>query len=225
MSDPSLQLLKNGFTANRPSFFRLCGVVVQVLRFHFSQSAYILEPAVKDQVYSADPGVSGLRIDHYCMLNLKQAEVYPAISVSRTDIREQSYVLGDKEQMPGALPSLSRPQSVGELGDNIFKYAVSGGIRVVVMDLTPASAELRAEEAVCCLRAMAPLIRDFTACDVFRVAEIGALGMMEETNGTHAVPIGIEVKYPVDVKNIWPRPLIQKLGLVYQNPDGSQIPA
>lgn len=158
----------------------ITGILVQLLRQFFSSRDQILNPVLKDNVWSPDLNSTGILIESVTKLKIEDLERRPAILVKRNAHKAMQNMIAYGEEAA----DLKRP------GEGItYNQVWVGSSTIFGIGRNAAEAEVLAEEASGSLRQYAPLIRGDFSFLRFSVLEIGPAGKLQESQEHFAVPV------------------------------------
>ncbi len=176
----------------------LTGIVLWLMRRHFISAAGIQHPQLKSYIWSADQRVSKILIEPIWKWHAPSIQKRPAIMVKRNALRPRQLGLADGQSLVG-VPNTDKVPANQELHAQI---AIGGSHTIFAISGKPAQAdELGTEIAIRLIQYQQAIQREFSF-NRFRVAEIGALARLEESEEHFAVPITVAYTF-VDVWAVW----------------------
>ena len=176
----------------------LTGIVLRLLTRHFSTARGIQEPQLQSYIWDDDPKVSKILIAPVWRWLTPNQQQRPAILVKRNALRPRQLALGDGQTLVGEISEDKIPANQ----EVISQIAMAGSHTVFAVAAAAAQAELLGNEISMRLIQYQQAIQKDFGFNRFRVAEIGALSKVEESDETFAVPITVAYTY-VDAWSIW----------------------
>lgn len=156
---------------------------LSVLKYHFSLSSRIVIPELRQYVYTDDHN-SKIRIVMNTVWDPTNEGSKPAIIVKRGVQQSQRQVIGDKGESDSII-------------DNITSYAkfIHGSHRIMCIGGSDGQTEDLAKEVFFLFTCLSPIFRDILPFHDIQTAEIGELGVIEDTGHALAVPITVSYAY------------------------------
>jgi hypothetical protein len=159
-------------------------IMMQILKAHFSNAANIVDPDLKQYVYTTDQATSKLRIVMNTALDLTQAGQLPALIVKRGAQKQQRAVMGDVADVDGWKEGLTKYSRIWQ-----------GAHRILVMGQVDGQTEALAQEVNQLMTCVSPVLRYDVPFLDFQVSDMSELGIVEELGQTLAVAITCEYAY------------------------------
>lgn len=177
---PFKDLCDSGFRPNK-----LTGIMLLWMAQHFSVKDRILEPGLKDRIWTSDFETSKIQILPIDEWKPQTTEQRPAIIAKRHDIKFVRYGI-DNRLMGGGIPNNTRRIHVSGMqgSHTLFCIAGEGG-----------EAEQLAAEVSQELMKFAPIVREWLNLLRLELVSIGTLSILEEASQNFVVPIDIAYAY------------------------------
>ena len=166
----------------------LSGVIMRLLKNHFSDPSLILYPNLKQYVWSEDSSESKIRIVKSVYFDPKTAGQYPALVVKRMPLKSVRHSMDDKvgtragQQVQDAMQGLEHRSRFINGAHRIFCIAEADG-----------ESEDLAQEVFDILSFLSPAIVDSLLFHNFEVTDMGEQGALTET-GTQ-IGVAVDVTY------------------------------
>ncbi len=175
------------------------GVVMQLLRGHFANPAQIMEPALKQYVWSPNGVDSAIRIVPNTLFDPTQSGKLPALIVKRGPFSSERKSIGDRSE--------SIDPTDAERGVQGYVRFHSGSVKVFCIAETSGEAELLALEVFDALSFLAPVLVERLPFHDFQVTGLGEQGVLEGQGNRIGIPVVAEFKYEYgwEVKPLGPR--------------------
>jgi hypothetical protein len=177
---PFIDLCGSGFRANK-----MTGILLLWLTQHFSNTDYIVEPGVKNRIWTTNPETSKIQILAHDDWKPQTTEQRPALLVKRNEQKFVRYGI-DNRLMGGGPPYETRRIHVSAMqgSHTVFCIAGEGG-----------EAEQLAAEVSQDLMKFAPIVREWLNMLRVELVSIGKMSKLEEGSENFAVPIDIAYAY------------------------------
>jgi hypothetical protein len=159
------------------------GIILQVLKHHFSSPALILEPALSRYVYDADPSKSKIRIVTNTHFDPRSSGQLPAIVVKRAALESKRQILNDSMGYAD--------QRAKDVGENTYVRFLHGGVRVFALAETDGQAEDLSLEIFDTLTYLGPAMVERLPFFDVQVMNLGELGVLDGLGNVIGVPIDI----------------------------------
>jgi hypothetical protein len=176
-TDNGTEYLPSAFCRLRFSSMLLTGVLLDLVREHYGNPSFIVDPTLKKFIWRQGDDTSIL-IESCGTVTETRVQQCPAILVKRHAIRTKRLGLND-ELKGGAIRGLTQYTEIMEGAHTLFCMSKLSG-----------AAENLANETALYLQELAPTIRGSLGLEYdFRLTEIGELALQEGENETYVVPI------------------------------------
>jgi hypothetical protein len=162
----------------------ITGLIMRVLANHFANPALIMDPDLKQYVWSSDATLSKIRITPNTRFDPKNAGQMPALIIKRGDLQSQRKLMGDRMGV-----------SNRETGAVDHVRFVSGNHRVFCIAETDGEAENIALEVFHTLTFLSPALVGLPYLMDFQVVGMGELGVLDGLGNRIGVPIDITYAY------------------------------
>jgi len=172
----------------------MTGVLLWVIRRHFSDPAQIVDASLKDYIWNSETEASRIAIESVTKWPKSPTQAIqrrPGIYVKRNRYGRIKLGIGDKHML-GTRSSIDKSNIVTDNAvDNGYRYEViiAGSHTVFCIGGTGAEAETVGTEVFFELVEFAPLIRKDTNLNRFEVMELGGIGKLEESREHWVVPV------------------------------------
>lgn len=185
------------------------GILLGLLRSHFSQANYIFDPRLRDYIWSNDETVSRILIAPDWHWKTPGQQRRPAVVTRRSALRLGKVAIGDGASLVGG-PS---PVLVPANGSPTMMLSFVGGYTVSARAIEPAQAELLADEVARRLYQFQQVIRSDFGFSDFRVTSIDETSKVEEASEYFSVPIRIEYAYHETWEIVTEAPFLKRIVL------------
>lgn len=169
----------------------LSGVIMRLLKNHFSDPSLILTPNLKQYVYiEGEPLKSKIRIVKSVHFDASIAGQYPALVVKRLPLRSQRHSMGDRA---GTQRSMNTTDDMR--GISHHSRFVQGSHRIFCIAETDGESEDLAQEIFDVLSFLSPAIVERLPFHNFEVTDMGEQGALTETATQIGVPVDLTYTY------------------------------
>lgn len=174
----------------------MTGALLWILRRHFANAAYIVDPALSKRTWSNTPEQSNIMIESVTQWPgpaTQTLQARPALLVKRNTYGRVKLGIGDRH-MPEGKPIVD---NTNDLDDNAvdagvkFEVIIAGSHTVFCIGNTGAEAETVGTEVFFELLEFTPLIRRDLGLNKFQVMEIGGVNKLEESKEHWVVPVTV----------------------------------
>lgn len=163
------------------------GVVMEILRLHFSSPVTIMEPTLKQYLWSTDPATSKLRIVPNTLFDPVNAGQLPALVIKRAPFTSSRRSMGDR------LESIDpNDAAIGLQGYVRFHQ---GSIKVFCVSETSGEAESLALEVFDTMTFLSPMLVERLPFHDFQVTGLGEQGVLEGMGNRIGIPVVMEFTY------------------------------
>jgi hypothetical protein len=175
------------------------GVVMQLLKGHFGDPGQIMDPALRQYVWSASGPDTQIRIVPNTLFDPTQAGKLPALIVKRGQFSSERRSMGDRNESTDLTDVTSGLQG--------YVRFHTGSIKVFCISETSGEAEALALEVFDALTFLAPVLVERLPFHDFQVTGLGEQGVLEGMGNRIGIPVVAEFKYEYGwgVKPLAPR--------------------
>lgn len=204
-------------TIGRPPLV-MTGSVIWILRRHFSQPNYIVDPNLNKYLWNKDSTKSGITIESVVQwpgAPTQTVQQRPAIYVKRNTYGRVKLGIGDAYQ----LGTNSSVDKLDDVGDNsidtgtMYGVVIAGSHTVFCLGSTGAEAESVGTEVFFELLEFTPIIRKDLGLNKFQVMEMGGIAKLEESHEHWVVPVTVTYAFNHDWMLYQDAPLLKTVSL------------
>lgn len=149
--------------------------------YHFSDSSFVQETALKNKIWNRDPQKTGIAIEAHSAFDKSLTENRPGIIIKRHAWKHVRMGINNLAAMGST--TADGKQSYANLWQGSHSLFCIGG--------TPGEAEVLANEVFGDLNAFAPVVQVHLGLMRLEVAEIGEIATLEESGKNFVVPVDI----------------------------------
>ena len=164
----------------------ITGVLLWIVRGHFSLDKNIVSESLKDFIYLNGDPATGITIEPSSAWNPEQVESRPAVYVKRGEWKAAWGALSIDNKYQSRRPAV---ESIDN-GDR-YEILVTGAHTLFCVGRTGAEAEELGAEVFFRLIEFAPVIRKDFNFHRFKVDELGEAAKLEESSEHWVVPVGV----------------------------------
>jgi hypothetical protein len=164
----------------------LSGVIMRLLKNHFSDPALILTPNLRQYIYSDDALKSRIRIVKSANFDATTAGQYPALIVRRLPLQSQRHSMGDRTDTFGNI------QDEQMRGIQRHSRFITGAHRIFCLAENEAESEDLAQEVFDLLSFLSPAVVGYLPFHDFAVTAMGDQGVLDDTP---AIGVAVDVTY------------------------------
>lgn len=176
----------------------ITGVILQILRVHFSTKTNIVDRQLNDYVWTDDYKTTGILIEEVTKWDRRNTQERPSLLVKRNATGFAKIGLND-----------------GGHGDTYTKMC-SGSHTVFAIGQSGMEAERLASEAANGILFVSPIIRSEMKFMDFTVAQIGGVSKLQESNEHWVVPITVAWSHAVTWSVVSAGPLLKVIDMDVQ---------
>lgn len=163
----------------------ISGVLMRILGHHFSNERLIMEPNLKQYIWSADPAASKIRIVTNTYFDAAQAGLFPALVVKRGPMTSDRRAIGDRVGMVRAEDH--------DTGTVTYSRFVEGTHRIFTLAESDGAAELLALEVFDTMTFLSPAIVETLPFHDFQVTSLGELSVLDAMG--NKIGVAVDLKY------------------------------
>lgn len=181
-------------TIGRPPLV-ITGLLLWIIRRHFSNAQWIVDPQLKQYVWSKEPTESKIMVESIAQwpgAPTQTMQMRPAVFVKRNTYGRVKMGIGDRYQGIKAGVDIS-----ADIEDNAFdagtrfEVLIAGSHTVYCLGGTGAEAETVGTEVFFELLEFTPLIRRDLGFNKFQVMEMAGISKLEESKEHWVVPVSV----------------------------------
>lgn len=172
------------------------GIFVNILSLHFYSQRNILEPSLREYIWSPDPKTSKILIVPVWQWVTITNQQRPAIIVKRNSWQMQQTALGDGDNL---IVDTVDANKLPIASTSTLQVVVQGSHTLFVLSTLPAQVELLASEVATRIMSYQQAIANEFGLLKCRVTEVGEPAKLEEATEYFAIPITIGYSF----MNVW----------------------
>jgi hypothetical protein len=168
----------------------LSGVIMRLLKNHFSDPSLILTPNLEQYVWSEKPLESKIRIVKSVFFDPATAGQYPALVVKRMPLQSQRHSMADKVGTSRGMSSTDAMRGISH-----HSRFINGAHRIFCIAEADGESEDLAQEVFDVLSFLSPAIVERLPFHNFEVTGMGEQGALTETATQIGVPVDVTYTY------------------------------
>ena len=171
--------------------YSFTGILLQLIRGQFASVSNILEPQLKQYIWTDDIRKTPIIIIPTWQWTLQSLQKRPAIVIRRNAVQYTRIALGDGAAVVGETDMDKLPVNAPAT----YSEQAAGSHTIVCISELPAAAELLALEVSSRLRQYQPRIRSELGLNRLHISAVGPVAKLEESSEYFAVEVNVDYVY------------------------------